>query len=55
MQTKLNFPLTLVFKVRVSVINTLGTRWWQLSEYAEQVLSISFLTETRQTVITRNR
>ena len=49
MQTKLNFPLTLVLKVRV-VINTLGTRWWQLSEYAEQVLSISFLTETRQTM-----
>ena len=55
MQTKLNFPLTLVLKVRVSVTNTLGTRWWQLSEYAEQVLRISFLTETRQTVITRNR
>ena len=50
MQTKLNFPLTLVLKVRVSVTNTLGTRWWQLSEYAEQVLSISFLTETRQTM-----
>ena len=54
-QTKLNFPLTLVLKVRVSVTNTLGTRWRQLSEYAEQVLRISFLTETRQTVITRNR
>ena len=49
MQTKLNFPLTLVLKVRV-VTNTLGTRWWQLSEYAEQVLRISFLTETRQTM-----
>ena len=48
MQTKLNFPLTLVLKVRVSVTNTLG--WWQLSEYAEQVLSISFLTKTRQTM-----
>ena len=64
MQTKLNFALTLVLKVRGFVTrkwpigkteNTLGTRWWQLSEYAEQVLSISFLTETRQTVITRNR
>ena len=59
MQTKLNFELTLVLKVRVFVTrkwptgkteNTLGTRWWQLSEYAEQVLSISFLTETRQTM-----
>ena len=59
MQTKLNFALTLVLKVRVFVTrkwligkteNTLGTRWWQLSEYAEQVLSISFLTETRQTM-----
>ena len=55
MQTKLNFALTLVLKVRVSVTNTLGTRWWQPSEYAEQVLSISFLTETRQTAITRSR
>ena len=59
MQTKLNFALTLVLKVRVFVPrkwpigkteNTLGTRWWQLSEYAEQALSISFLTETRQTM-----
>ena len=64
MQTKLNFALTLVLKVRVFVTrkwpigkteNTLGTRWWQLSEYAEQVRSISFLRETRQTVITRSR
>ena len=59
MQTKLNFALTLVLKVTVFVTrkwsigkteNTLGTRWRQLSEYAEQVLSISFLTETRQTM-----
>ena len=59
MQTKLNFALTLVLKVRVFVTrkwpigkteNTLGARWWQLSEYAEQVLSISFLTETQQTM-----
>ena len=59
MQTKLNFALTLVLKVRVFVTrklpigkteNTLGTRWWQLSEYAEQVPSISSLTETRQTM-----
>ena len=38
MQTKLNFALTLVLKVRVFVTrteNTLGTRWWQPSEYAE--------------------
>ena len=64
MQTKLNFALTLVLKVRVFVTrkwpigkteNTLGTRWWQLSEYVEQVRSISFLRETRQTVITRSR
>ena len=59
MQTKLNFALTLVLKVRVFVTrkwplgkteNTLGTRWWQLSQDAEQVRSISFLTETRQTM-----
>ena len=59
MQTKLNFALTLVLKVRVFVTrkwpfgkteNTLGTSWRQISEYAEQVLSILFLTETRQTM-----
>ena len=66
MQTKLNFALTLVLKVGVFVTrkwpigvteNTLGTRWWQLSEYAEQTSATHFISDRNTTdyVITGNR